>query len=134
MRKLFSKITAFFSGRYGLDALSYFLVMLSVLFSVLALFFLRTYFYVLNLILYTLVIFRALSTNFVIRSNENRRFLGIVKSIKSFFSLQKRIFKDRKTHVYRSCPKCKATLRLPKIKGKHTVKCPKCSDKFEVKI
>ena len=134
MRKFISNLTEFFRGRYGLDSLSYFLVILSVLFSVLALFFLKTVFYTLNLIIYAVVIFRALSTNFVLRSNENRAFTDLSKNVKSFFALQKRIFKDRKTHVYRACPKCKATLRLPKSKGKHTVKCPKCSEKFEVKI
>ncbi len=134
MRKLFSKITAFLSGRYGLDTLSYFLVILSVVFSVLAMFFLSGYFYAVDLVLFAIVIFRALSTNFVKRANENRAFINIYKSIKSFASLQVKVFKDRKTHVYRTCPNCKATLRLPKKKGKHTVRCPKCSERFEVKI
>ena len=36
--------------------------------------------------------------------------------------------------LYRRCPGCRVTLRLPKRKGKHTVVCPKCGRRFEVKI
>ena len=134
MRNALKKISAFFRGRYGFDHLSYFLVILSLFFSILSVFFLRYVLNVLNFIIYLIVILRALSNNFVKRSNENRAFISFANDVKSFFSLQKRIFKDRKTHVYRTCPECKVTIRLPKKKGKHTVRCPKCSHRFEVKI
>lgn len=39
-----------------------------------------------------------------------------------------------KDHVYRICPSCKANIRLPKKKGTHTVRCPRCGVLFEVKI
>lgn len=39
-----------------------------------------------------------------------------------------------KDHVYRTCPLCLANIRLPKKKGTHNVRCPKCSNLFEVKI
>lgn len=42
--------------------------------------------------------------------------------------------KDTDTHVFRDCPKCKSTLRLPREKGKHTVRCPRCSKTFTVRI
>ncbi len=42
--------------------------------------------------------------------------------------------KDTDTHVFRDCPKCKATLRLPREKGKHTVRCPRCSKSFTVRV
>lgn len=134
MRNILNKITSFFRGRYGIDKLSYTLVILSVIFSLLGFFFLRSLFYVLNLAIYAVVIYRALSTSFVKRANENRAFLEFCDRAKSFIKLQKKIFKDRKTHVYRTCPKCKAVIRLPKKRGKHTVKCPKCADRFETKV
>jgi hypothetical protein len=31
------------------------------------------------------------------------------------------------------CPHCKANLRLPRKKGKHSVVCPRCKERFEVK-
>ena len=42
--------------------------------------------------------------------------------------------KDTDTHVFRDCPKCKSTLRLPREQGKHTVRCPQCANKFTVRI
>ena len=71
-----------------------------------------------------------MSRNIPKRRAENARFVG-------FFKLRRNKWKDRKTHVYRKCPTCHAILRLPKIKGKekgkgkHTVCCPRCANKFE---
>ena len=48
--------------------------------------------------------------------------------------LQKSKHRDRKTHVFRKCPACKSVLRLPRQKGKHTVRCPRCQHRFDVKI
>ncbi len=42
--------------------------------------------------------------------------------------------KDTDTHVFRDCPACKATLRLPREKGKHTVRCPRCTKSFTVRV
>ncbi|MGM9637743.1 MAG: hypothetical protein ACI3YK_07145 [Eubacteriales bacterium] len=39
-----------------------------------------------------------------------------------------------KDHVYRTCPMCLANIRLPKKKGEHQVRCPKCGNLFEIKI
>ena len=69
---------------------------------------------------------RSMSRNIVKRRRENEKFTG-------FFKLMRNKRRDRKTHVYRKCPACKITLRLPKAKGKHTVVCPKCRNRFEVR-
>lgn len=39
-----------------------------------------------------------------------------------------------KDHVYRICPACRANIRLPKKKGAHSVRCPRCGTLFDVKI
>ncbi len=72
------------------------------------------------------IFYRMLSRNISKRRKENEKFCG-------FFRLRKNKFKDRKTHVYRKCPKCGAILRLPRAKGKHFVVCPRCKDRFSVK-
>ncbi len=71
-------------------------------------------------------LFRMLSRNIAKRRRENERFCG-------FFKLRRNKIRDRKTHIYRKCPSCKAVLRLPRAKGKHTVICPCCKNRFEVK-
>lgn len=70
--------------------------------------------------------FRMMSRNIAKRRRENEVFCG-------FFKLIRNRFRDRKTHVYRKCKHCKAVLRLPKAKGKHTVRCPRCQKLFETR-
>ncbi len=121
-------------GRYGSDTLNKFLLgvylVLLIIYTVIALFvksIVLTIFY--NLFTLTLIIvifWRMFSRNIPARRKENEKFCG-------FFKLRKNKFRDRKTHVYRKCPKCHAVLRLPKAKGKHPVVCPRCANRFEVK-
>lgn len=47
---------------------------------------------------------------------------------------KKKKLKTDKDHCFRICPECRANIRLPKQKGKHTVVCPRCKCRFEVKI
>ena len=70
--------------------------------------------------------FRMFSRNIPKRRRENELFCN-------FFKLRRNRFRDRKTHVYRKCKHCKAVLRLPKSKGKHTVLCPRCHKRFETR-
>ena len=84
------------------------------------------FYWIVTMALVWWMLFRNFSKNVAARRKENERFCG-------FFKLRKNKFKDRKTHVYRKCPKCKAVLRLPKAKGKHAVVCPRCKERFTVK-
>ena len=34
----------------------------------------------------------------------------------------------------RYCPHCKAQIKLPRKKGKHVVKCPRCRQRFDIKV
>ena len=72
------------------------------------------------------VIYRSFSRNIPKRRRENEKFLN-------FLNLRAAKKRDRKTHVYRKCPKCRAVLRLPKAKGKHTAVCPRCGERFSVR-
>lgn len=72
-------------------------------------------------------VFRIFSRNVTKRRREVDRFFG-------FFRSKRNRFRDRKTHVYKKCPHCRAMLRLPRKKGRHTVCCPACRERFSVKI
>lgn len=134
MGKIKSALYRFMYGRYGTDTLgnvlfiAYFVMI--VLQMVLALFIKSSVFHLVwQTIAYTaaiLSICRALSRKIEKRRRENQKFCG-------FFKLCKNKFRDRKTHVYRTCPSCKATLRLPRAKGEHTVVCPRCKNRFSVR-
>lgn len=134
MGKFKNKLSRFFYGRYGNDTLGRFLLWVYVgmilLSMILALFVDSPFLYVIYLLVSTALVFymffRMFSRNVAARRRENEKFC-------SFFKLQKNKFRDRKTHVYRKCPTCRAVLRLPKAKGKHSVVCPRCRERFTVK-
>ena len=140
MGKLKNKLQRFLWGRYGGDTLNN--VLLGVyLFLVFAYYIASMFipfeettarttlafvYYLSTVTLIAVIFFRMFSRNIAKRRRENERFCG-------FFRLWKNKFRDRKTHVYRKCPSCRAVLRLPKAKGKHSVVCPRCKNRFEVK-
>jgi len=90
---------------------------------------------ILSILIWALIILavlRSFSRNIPKRRKENAVFMKYYGAVASFFKLQKRRIKDRKTHVYVKCPRCKSVLRLPKREGKNTAKCPKCANTFTV--
>ena len=134
MGKIRSALYRFMYGRYGSDTLGNclfvtYLVMV-LLQSVLSFFIASQIFHIVwCLVAYTAGIFaicRMFSRKVEKRRRENQKFCG-------FFKLWRNKFRDRKTHVYRTCPSCKATLRLPRAKGEHTVVCPRCKNRFSVR-
>ena len=80
------------------------------------------------------IFFRVLSRNIAKRQAENYKYIQLVSKFKTSISLKKSKFRDRKTHVYKKCPRCKAVLRLKRIKGNHRAACPRCGNSFEVKV
>lgn len=134
MGKIRSMLYRFMYGRYGTDKLGNCMLIAYIILvfiqTILSLFDgLVVIDFVLSLISLALVFtifYRMFSKNIVKRRRENEKFCG-------FFRLRKNKFRDRKTHVYRKCPQCKAVLRLPKAKGKHFVVCPRCKHRFSVR-
>ena len=127
-------IIRFMYGRYGSDSLNKFLLICYIIISALNLFIGSFVLYILALSLAVYVFFRMFSRNIYSRQKENTRFLSYKSKITSFFTLNKNRFKERKTHIHKKCPYCKAILRLPRKKGKHSCTCPKCSKSFKVKV
>ena len=126
LRNFFMKISAglrrFMEGRYGIDKLNSALLWTGLGLVVTALF---VPFILPDLILHIaayilmgIVIFRALSHNTYKRYQENRKFLMLVDRLK-----------DRK-HKYFQCPRCHQPVRVPRGKGKISITCPKCKEKF----
>lgn len=131
------KLARFMWGRYGIDGLYYgLLVTYFVLWIVqgfIKIDFLKAIISLAGLAALVFLIFRVFSRNIAARRKENEKFMRIWTRIKNFFVLQKNKIRDIKSFTYKKCPACKATLRLPRKKGKHNVVCPKCKNRFEVK-
>ena len=120
MRNFFRRMM---SGRYGTDKLS--LTMLFIGFAFCVLSFIFSWFFILNIV-FTLIsyvflfwaLFRCFSRNIYKRYQENRKFLMFFQRLK-----------DR-DHRYYDCPRCRQQVRVPKGKGKISITCPKCREKF----
>ena len=125
------KMSAFMYGRYGTDELSKFLMILALILMVVS--WLPNlglvYFVALALMIWSL--FRSFSRNLEKRRRERERYLKLRKPIADFFKLSKNKWRDRKTHVYFKCKKCRAVLRVPKGKGSIVVICTRCKDRIE---
>ena len=124
----------FWSGRNGADTLYQCTMWVCLVLLIINMFFGSLVIYVLEIGLLAWATYRALSRNIYQRQRENRAFLNFFSGIGKRFRRMKNRFRDRKTHVYKKCPKCKNFLRLPKIKGNHRVCCPCCTNRFEVDI
>ena len=131
-------------GRYGADALynALFLSELILLFSasILAVFghavpvlsVISTILFLLALGLLIWAMYRFFSRNIPKRRRENEAWLRFKAKFKP--KKKPQLPHDTADHIFRSCPHCQSTLRLPRQKGKHEVKCPRCGGRFGVKV
>ena len=130
-RKLGNALRRFMYGRYGNDELNILLLILAVLVSVvhavLSMFlpedplFLRFLSPLLSLLMLAFLglnIFRCFSRNIYRRQRENRRLRNFLTRLK-----------DR-NHRYFRCPSCRQRVRVPKGRGRISIRCPKCGNKF----
>lgn len=139
MGRFKEKLQNFMYGRNGNDALNTFFFVLYFLFIILHLIFinnlvLRIVFMTLATFFFIIIFFRFFSRRIDKRQKANDCFLNITRFLRRPFLRFFHKIRDRKTHIYKKCPHCKQSLRLKKIKGEHTVKCPICSFEFKIKI
>ncbi len=132
--RLRERFYVFMQGRYGIDQFYNFLLITYTIILVLNLFIGSIFLSLIDMALFVYMFFRVFSKNIYKRQKENRKYLALSKKPKAFFAMTKNRIRDRKTHVYKTCPACKSTLRLPKVKGKHTAVCPRCAKRFDVNI
>lgn len=142
--KFRNRMSRFFYGRYGADNLYNVLfvtiMVLLVSASVLSILgktrqvlaVIAIFCYVAALLLLVWALFRFFSRNLQARHRENEVWLRFKGKFRRRPKV--RLPYDTVSHIFRACPACRATLRLPRIKGKHEVKCPRCGEKFKVKV
>ena len=137
MRNFLYKLQVFMQGRYGNDELNITLLVVALILALVSRFTFgisRLILTILELALLCIMIFRIFSRNIYKRSYENRKFLPVYTAVTGWFKLTYKRFRDGRTHRYYKCPKCKAQLRVKNVKGKHTIRCPKCGNQFKKKI
>ena len=120
--KLRIALQRFMAGRYGTDKLNMAILCTGLAFSLLASFLpgaaIKLLFTVISYGFMIVAIFRTLSRNIYKRYEENRKFLVFFQQLKD------------KEHRYYTCPRCHQQVRVPIGKGKISITCPKCREKF----
>ena len=124
------KFYRFMQGRYGIDQLNSFLMIVCVICFIVNMFIGSI---VLTFIAYgtwLFVIFRMFSKNIYARNRENDKYLNFFSPLSRWLKL-KLMSKQDPGNKYFSCPKCKQMVRVPKGHGTVVVTCPNCQNKFE---
>ena len=120
--KLSALLRGFMAGRYGTDRLNMVILCAGLVASLLSVWTqsqgLNLVFFVLSYGLMIWAIFRSLSRNTYKRYLENRKFLQLINRVK-----------DRQNRYF-DCPKCRQVVRVPRGKGKISITCPRCKEKF----
>ena len=121
-RKLGDWFRTFLYGRYGTDRLNLLLLCGGLLFSLLSTFVRALDFLVFfSYALLFWAIFRMFSRNIAARQREA-----------AAYNRFKKFFTDRQNRYY-GCPSCGQTVRVPRKKGRISIKCPRCGQRFEKK-
>ena len=124
------KFTNFMYGRYGVDQLSRFMLVVIFILCVLSLFIKGSFMSLLILVLIILTYYRMFSKNINKRYQENEAFLRRQFYVSEWWKKWKfRYQESRKYHIYR-CPNCKQKVRVPRGRGRISIHCPKCGTDF----
>ena len=61
---------------------------------------------------------------------ENQKYLALENRLRRFWGQKRYLIQQRKEyHIYK-CPGCKQKIRIPRGKGKISIRCPKCGEEF----
>lgn len=134
MNKIKEAFRRFMYGRYGNDRLNQCLLIIFLICTILDIFISNVHFSILftswNFIILLCIYFRMFSRNISKRYEENQRYLVLENRVRSFLGKTRYIQQQRKEfHIY-TCPQCKQKIRIPRGKGRISVRCPKCGTEF----
>jgi|AGTN01.2.fsa_nt_gi hypothetical protein len=119
-----------FIGRNGPDQLSLAIVLFSAIVSFVQYFITWPYVWVISAVLFAYAVLRMFSRNIEKRRKENFAFMNLVNKIKTWYYRTKAKFQQRKLYKVFRCPQCSQKLRVPRGKGKVSIKCSKCGNRM----
>ena len=122
MGRIKQGFSRFMAGRYGTDKLNTLILAAGAILCILGLLIpfpiVKTVVTILSYTLMIWAIFRCLSRKTYKRYQENRKYLQLLERLKDW------------DHRYFDCPRCRQQVRVPSGKGKISITCPKCKEKF----
>ncbi len=131
--KIRASLARFMSGRYGADQLSYAMVILALVMTVVgALSGLGLLTLMADALLIVMFV-RMLSKDRYRRAHENQVYLEKTQNVRRAVTEWMNRVKNSKKYRYFTCPKCKSRLRVPRGVGSVTITCKSCGNKFDKK-
>lgn len=127
------RLARFMAGRNGNDQLNMFLLVLDIVLLLLASIFSKSIgglLYPIAIALLGLTYFRMLSRNVYKRREENGKYLRWQYKVQTALRLRKERWVQRREYKFFSCPSCRASLRVPRGRGKIKIVCRKCGTSF----
>ncbi|HIU93569.1 MAG TPA: hypothetical protein IAD24_00275 [Candidatus Aphodomorpha intestinavium] len=132
MRKWLAKLMV---GRYGVDPLTNFLLIVSMVILLVATLLVRNS--AVHSVLFTLAVallvigyYRIFSRKTSKRYEENQKYLRLRNRLTGRLRALRDRLRQSRTHRFFKCPECGVTVRVPKGKGKIKITCPKCRATF----
>ena len=121
------------AGRNGNDQLNIFLLIVDLILMLLSSIFSKSiggvlYPIVIALLVY--VYFRMFSRNVYKRREENGKYMRLKYKAAAELRLFKERWIQRKYYKFFTCPSCRASLRVPRHRGKIKIVCRKCGTSF----
>ena len=130
MNRFKDKMARFMYGRYGMDQLSRNLSLICLVLLIVTMFVRNNVIYMIALVGIVYTYFRVFSRNISRRSEENEKYLKFHYKVVGKLNKIKFRITDSKTHKIFRCPSCSQKIRVPRGKGKISIKCPKCRIEF----
>lgn len=115
-----------FIGRNGPDQLSFALMVFALLLNFVP----WPYMFIVTLAIMAVALLRMFSRNIAQRQKENLMFMKVINKTKAWYYRNKAKSRQRKLYKIFKCPKCAQKLRVPRGKGKVSIKCSKCGQKM----
>ena len=127
------RLARFMAGRNGNDQLNVFLLIVDLILMLLSGIFSKSiggvlYPIVIALLVY--VYFRMFSRNVYKRREENGKYMRLKYKAAAELRLFKERWIQRKYYKFFTCPSCRASLRVPRHRGKIKIVCRKCGTSF----